>query len=866
MRASSAAGSSSVQTEQSQIQTAEPGVNWSSSPDGHFNEAYADLNTPRSHWEYLLNSIDALGPTGLKDRHTKASRILRDDGATYNLTVDPLNAKIWELDPIPMLIPSDDWGGIESGLVERAELLNLILKDIYGPRELIRQSIIPPEIIYAHPGFLRQCQGITLPCDHQLTLHAADMVRGPDGRIVIIGDRTQAPSGAGYALENRTVLSRVMPSIFRDSQVHRLALFFQTLRNTLSSLATDTDDPQIVILTPGAYSETYFEHTYLSNYLGFPLVQGSDLTVRDGQVWLKSLNGLSKVDVILRRVDDIYCDPVELKTDSFLGIPGLLEVVRAGNVVVSNPIGSGILETPSLLKYLPQISQFFFGRDLTLPSVDTWWCGDKNDLAYVKANLDDLIIKPAMRQMDNPSVYGHLLTKEKKAEVLARLEKAPNLYVAQSYISPSYLPSWQEDQLRSRPSIFRSFTVSNLTAGQSTYSVMAGGLTRVGLSDTDTVVTNQAGSQSKDTWILASEPEKQISLIEEHSGLKDLAHESNLPSRVVENLFWMGRYAERAESTLRLIRTIFMQLNGIEPLPKKCQELLLQALSTQTNCLPGFMDSKLLENPDQELIDIILDGNRPGSIKSSLLALLTSSEEVKEMLSADTHRIINDLRDHLYELERSFISGLPSAPEESLDPLVTTLLALSGLSHESMLRGVGWKFQEIGRRTERTLQTARLLQSLLVEAVPGSQQQIILESVLLSVEALITFRRRYRTHTDVAHGLELLMLDATNPRSIFYQLQRLQKHFLDLPQASLSKPGLSPGEKLLVKSLNDIQLADLEQVAKYDQEVRVRDQLKDLMDELTAQVEEFSTVLSDQYFDHQSGPQQLSSTQGVAFL
>jgi uncharacterized circularly permuted ATP-grasp superfamily protein/uncharacterized alpha-E superfamily protein len=866
MRASSVTGSSSVQMEQSQVSGPEPEVNWSAPPNGHFNEAYEGLNKPRSHWEYLLDSINSLGFSGLEDRHKKASRILRDDGATYNLSVDPLSAKTWELDPIPMLIPSDDWVEIESGLIERADLLNLVLKDIYGPRELIRQSIIPPEIIYGHPGFLRQCQGITVPGEHQLTMHAADMVRGPDGKIVIIGDRTQAPSGAGYALENRTVLSRVMPSIFRDSQVHRLALFFQTLRNTLSSLATETDDPQIVILTPGAYSETYFEHTYLSNYLGYPLVQGSDLTVRDGQVWLKSLNGLSKVDVILRRVDDIYCDPVELKSDSFLGIPGLVEVIRAGNVVVSNPIGSGILETPALLKYLPQISQHFFGRELTLPSVGTWWCGDKNDLAYVKANLDQLIIKPAMRQVDNPSVYGHLLTAAKKAEVLAQIEKTPHLYVAQSYISPSYLPSWQDNQISSRPSIFRSFTVSNQANSQSTYSVMAGGLTRVGLSDSDTVVTNQAGSQSKDTWILASEPEKQISLIEEHSGLKDLAHESNLPSRVVENLFWLGRYAERAESTLRLIRTIFMQLNGIEPLPEKCKELLLQALSTQTNCLPGFMDKNLLENPDQELINIILDGNRPGSIKSSLLALLTSSEEVKEMLSADTHRIINDLRDHLYELERSFISGLPSAPEESLDPLVTTLLALSGLSHESMLRGVGWKFQEIGRRTERTLQTAKLLQSLLTEALSGSQQQLILESVLLSVEALITFRRRYRAHTDVAHGLELLMLDATNPRSIFYQLQRLKNHYMELPQANISRPSLSPGEKLLVKSLNDIQLADLEKIAKSDPDANSRNLLNDLLDELSAQVEEFSTVLSDQYFDHQSGPQQLSSTQGVAFL
>lgn len=835
-------------------------------PDGHFNEAF-NLEQPRAHWQYMLESIQALGNEGLQDRYKKAARILRDDGATYNLASSPLERKTWELDPIPMLIPSDEWAAIETGLIERAELLNLILKDIYGPRELISQSIIPPEIIYNHPGFLRQCQGIQLPGEHQLILHAADMVRNANGEIVIIGDRTQSPSGAGYALENRTVLSRVVPSLFRDSKVHRLSLFFQSLRNTLSALASDkTDAPLIVILTPGAYSETYFEHTYLSNYLGYPLVQGSDLVVRDGSVWLKSLNGLSKVDVILRRVDDIYCDPVELKSDSYLGIPGLVEAIRAGNVVVSNPLGSGILETPALLKYMPQISQHFLGRELSIPSVNTWWCGDKDDLSYIKANIDSLIIKPAIRKLGQPSIYGHLLTTESKGKVLARIEANPNDYVAQSYIAPSYIPAWQDEQIITRPSILRSFTVSNQVANQSTYTVMAGGLTRVGLSQQDMVVTNQAGSQSKDTWIQASEPEKQTTLIEEGNGVADLALETNLPSRVIENLFWMGRYAERAESNMRLMRTVFMQMNGIDPLPEQSKNLLLQSLSQQTNCLPGFMDEAKLINPDQELIDIILDQANPNSIRSSILALLTCSEEVKEMLSADTHRIINDLRDNLYELERSYISGLPSAPEESLDPLVTTLLAMSGLSHESMLQGIGWKFQEIGRRTERVLQTARLLQLLLTTALPGSQQQQMLETVLLSVEALITFRRRYRAHTDVAHGLELLMLDKTNPRSILYQLTRLLTHFSELPQPDLLKPGLTPGEKLLIKSLNEIQLSDLGELATYDTDTRTRLKLNTLLDDVIIHIEKFSSIVSDQYFDHQSGPQQLAETQGIVFL
>lgn len=851
-----------MQSKQTQTQTQTQGnqdqnFHWSFSPDGHYNEAYDKLGLPRAHWEYLLDSINALGSSGLQDRYQKASRILRDDGATYNLISDPLGKNTWELDPIPMLISSDEWSLIEQGLIERAELLNLVLKDIYGPQELIRQGIIPPEVIYSHPGFLRQCKGITMPGEHSLILHATDMTRGPDGNMIIIGDRTQAPSGAGYALENRTVLSRVIPSLFRDSQVHRLALFFQSLRATLSSLSpTPGDDPQIVILSPGAYSETYFEHTHLSNYLGYPLVQGSDLTVRDGHVWLKSLNGLRKVDVILRRVDDIYCDPVELKSDSYLGIPGLVEVVRAGNVVVSNPLGSGILETPALLKFLPAISQHFFGHNLKLPSVDTWWCGDPQDMLYIKDNIDSLIIKPAMRQAKSPSIHGHTLSESDKKNVLARIEKAPYNFVAQSYISPSYIPAWQEQQLKTRPSIFRTFTV----ATESTYAVMSGGLTRVGLSGQDSFVSNQVGSQSKDTWILASEPEKQLSLVEDRS----IAQESNLPSRVVENLFWLGRYAERAESTIRLIRTVFMQLNSIDPLPEASKKLLLQALSKQTNCLPGFTGSPALLNQDQELINLILDTQRPDSIKSCLLSVLTCSEEVKEMLSADTHRIVNDLRDNLYDLERAYVGGMPSAPEETLDPLVTTLLALSGLSHESMLRGIGWKFQEIGRRVERSLQTSRLIQSLLTPELAQTDQPQMLEAVLLSVEALITFRRRYRTYNDIAHGLELLMLDETNPRSVFFQIKRLQAHFEELPQAvSPQKPGLNPAQKAIIKSLNGIQLADLDNLAKVDSQSKKRIALDNLLNEVRAQVEEFSTLLSEQYFDHSAGPQQLAETQEI---
>ncbi|MEP3348395.1 MAG: circularly permuted type 2 ATP-grasp protein [Marinomonas sp.] len=830
-------------------------------PLNAYDEAFMSDRQPRKHWEPMLRGMSNLTNEEMLDRQRRAQRILREDGATYNLNSDPLTPSVWSLDLIPNIIPTDEWLAIEQGLAQRSTLFDLILKDLYGPQELLRNGIIPSEIIFSHPGFLRQCHGVTVPGAHQLLLHAVDLVRDSSGQFQVIGDRTQAPSGAGYALENRTVVSRVIPNSFRDSQVRRLASFFQSFKNMLSTLACEwTDTPRIVMLTPGAFSSTYFEQAYLSNYLGFPLVQGSDLTVRNGAVWMKSLNGLARVDVILRRVEDSYCDQAELKVDSFLGVPGLLEVVRAGNVVLANPLGSGILEAPALVKFLPAISEFLMGEQLTLPSVASWWCGDKADLAYVISNISNLIIKPASRQHNSSSIYGHTLTTEQKNSAIEKIKKHPHLYVAQSYIPGSMTPVWLNGKMQARPSLLRAFTVAN----SKDYTVMPGGLSRAGESDKEAIVSNITHSKSKDTWILAAEPEQPTKNNSEQILLQDEALQANLPSRVVENLFWMGRYAERAEIGMRLLRTIFKQMNGVDPLPEESKRTLLEMASIQTGCLPGFVeaDEALLTNPEEELVSLITDASRAGSIKANLQAMLSCSEQAKEMLSADTRIIINELRDHIHELDRAYTNGLPSAPEESLDSLVTSLLALSGLNHESMLRGLDWTFQEIGRRTERALQTATLLRSALTKPLPDVPQQQILESVLLSVEALISFRRRYRNRARVAYGLDLLMIDGTNPRSLLYQVEQLRRYIKELPRNKTTTAGLSPENKIIIKSLNDIQLADLEELAAIDEATQSRPALEQLMTELLEQLEQFTVLISDKYFDHTAGPQPLMKAIG----
>ncbi|MGD9983753.1 MAG: circularly permuted type 2 ATP-grasp protein [Porticoccaceae bacterium] len=816
------------------------------------DEVYEPGGAVRPHWRYLLEGLAALGPEVLAERERKARRILRDDGATYNVSSEPLASRIWELDLVPQLIESEDWSHIEAGLIERAELLDLVLKDIYGGRDLIRHGIVPPELVYSHPGFLRQCQGIRVPGEHHLILYAADMVRDADGAMCIIGDRAQAPSGVGYALENRTVMSRVLPSLFRDSHVHRLSGFFHQLRQKLMALAPGDAIPQVAVLTPGSYSETYFEHAFLANYLGYPLVQGGDLTVRGGRVWMKSLEGLRRIDIILRRVDDFFCDPVELRGDSQLGVPGLLEVVRAGRVVIANPLGAGFVENPALFKYLPAIGKFFFGREPRIRTVETFWCGDPADRERVLAELPQLVIKPAFRRYGQHSVFGSDLGTAELALWQRRIQDAPLDYVAQRYQVSSRTPVLEGGAFTPRPMVLRSFAVANPTS----YTVLPGGLTRIGRASDTRVITNLTGSNSKDTWVLASEPEKQLSLRREAVATRAPPERGVLPSRVVENLFWMGRYAERGEAALRLLRTLFLQLNGVEPLSDGARRVLLGAVTRVTHTLPGFTVADApFATPERELKAVVLDAASPGSVVGSLRAMLQAGEEVKELLSADTQRVLNDLRDELAALAEQLGAEQLVAPEEALDPLVTSLLALAGLRHESMFRGMNWRFWELGRCIEKAIQLTTLLRATLVPDLAENDIPVVVESVLLTCETLITYRRRYRAEPDIRHGLELLVLDETNPRALLYQVQRLGGHIAALPAVE-SGPGLSRAGRLALEALTALHLSRPEELAVGAGEAG-RGALEELLGRLEGLLIATAEMLAECYFDHRAAQQQL---------
>src|ERR1700761_1429116 len=414
---------------------------------GAYDELSADGVTPRPHWAHLMESLLSIGHAELERRWSRAERRIRENGITYNIYSDPLGAnRAWQIDIIPLLISADEWRYIEAGIIQRAQLLSLLLEDLYGSQELVARGHFPPGLLYANPAFLRPLVGVPVPKHSYLHLLAVDLARSPDGQWWVLADRTQAPSGAGYALENRTIVSDVLPDLFHSSNVQRLAGFFRAQRDALTNLA-GRDNPRIVLLTPGPYNETYFEHSYISRYLGFTLVEGADLTVRDRRVYLKTVDGLEQVDVILRRVDDSFCDPLELYGDSLLGVPGLVDAVVAGNVKVANALGSGLIESAAIMPFLPGLSRHLMGERLTLPSVATWWCGQSYALDWVLNHLDSVVVKPAVPSRGMEPVFGASLEQAEKGKFAAQLQTSPHEYVAQEQINLSAAPVWDNGLL-----------------------------------------------------------------------------------------------------------------------------------------------------------------------------------------------------------------------------------------------------------------------------------------------------------------------------------------------------------------------------------------------------------------------------------
>lgn len=860
---------------------------WASAP---FHSA------PREHWQPLIDGLQRLGQEELRRRTSEIQRLLRENGVTYSVYNDPNGLhRAWQLDPMPLIVGEHDWRVIESGLQQRVELLNLILSDIYGERRLIAQGLLPLELIYTHNGFLRPCNGISFPTyeakSRQLRIYAADMARGPDNRMWILSDRTQAPSGAGYALENRLVMNRALPDAFAGMTaagltVRRIVPFFSALQESLLAIVPERSrNPHIVVLTPGPGNETHFEHAFLASSLGYTLVQGEDLTVRDGYVYLRSLGGLQRVDVILRRVDDSFCDPLELRADSHLGVAGLMEVVRRGNVAIANPLGSGILENPAFMAFLPGIARYFLGEELILPSAATWWCGQEKERRYVLENLSSLIIKPIDRSRSQHGVYGQNLSAAELERLRSDIEREPYRYVGQEFVNFSTVPVLNDGSLSPRYAVMRTFLVA-LNDG---YIAMPGGLTRAATDKYNFLISNQAGGTSKDTWVLASEPEQIPVRIKKHSDNDKAGNheetlaaekqyffrqEYTLSSRTAENLFWVGRYAERAQATARLLRTIIQQraelvpqgfAQGISAGSSKTDTLFLQALlmalTHVTMTYPGFVGKEEgeenLRKPEPEIIAVALDIERLGGLASTLGAFKRSVYAVRERLSGDTWRVIGDIERSWSEVHRA-AQQQPLNDESrllllqrALDSIIASLAAFLGLNMESMGYDEGWFLLDAGRRVERVLQGTSLLRSLFVYKQESAVEQLLLAQVLEINECLMTYRSRYRSQLHIATVIDLLLIDRTNPRSLVYQVERLQQRVEDLPHKRHSHglSRLSQQERLVLEALTSLRLADAQRLAETLDE-SLRTELESLLSGITALVSEVSVVITQEFFNH----------------
>ncbi len=853
--------------------------------EGRSDEYLGTDGRVRPRWTRVAAEFEALGRPGLVDRRSELARLLRNEGATYNVTDgDRWRRQPWLLDPCPLVLEEGEWSALEEAVAQRVSLLDEVLGDVYGPQRLINSGLIPAEIVLGNPAFLRPCVGMGAPDPLRLFLAALDVVRDADGCFRSIGDRTQVPSGLGYALVNRTILSRVLPSLHRESGVERLAAFFRGIRAGVVSVAPEgVDDPRVVILTPGPLSETYFEHAYLASYLGYSLVEGRDLVVQNNRVWVRSLSGFDPVDVVIRRVDDQWCDPVELRADSLLGVPGLLEVARRGRVAVINPIGTGILEDPALAGLLESLAPTVLGEDLMLRGPATWWCGRPKELSHVLADLGGLILTRVGSPSSPPPIVGSTLSKAEREELRARIRAKPGEWLGHEIIEPSTVPTvTATGSLEPRPAVLRTFSVragdnDNIqkgNGGRHGFAVLPGGLTRVGDSPDSLIVSSGGGGPSKDTWITSATPALQQSTwlrwprtaIRTGSGSTG---DGPLPGRVAAQLFVLGRTGEHAELVIRLIRTVLSRLD--QPLSvgadgAESLQVLLAALDsvsafdsvTEPEAVargavepdPVRVDGTTFDvPPDRRALSLLLDARVAGSLVASLSLLVDAAYSVREQLSGDTWQLVGDVEEELARLRNRPPTQLV-ALHSNLQRVLQALLALSGLSAENMERDAVWLFLDAGRRLERAQSLVRLMRALLVRRRAAVVEDLLLESLLKTSESLMIFRRRSGSVIGVAGAVDLLVYDAANPRSVVYQLDRLFDHLAGLPGRS---PSPDPGhdEQLVRRIATTLQRTDAQRMAVVDPENDQRTNLDIVLGEVDGLLGELLDSLRSTFFMHE---------------
>lgn len=830
---------------------------------GQFDELRSDAGSLRPAWQAFFDAQGSEGLTDLDRRLLALRRQIHDDGITYNVYSDTgpdSPARPWSLDLLPFVISAADWAQIERGVTQRAAMLSKMLHDLYGPQQLLSEGLLPPALVFGHPGYLRPLVGVKPVGGNYLQIAAFDLARAPDGRWWVVSQRTQAPSGLGYALQNRLIVGRQFPEAFRALHVQRMASSFRRLLDTVARAAPKSDHdaerggaPRIVLLTPGPYNETYFEHAYLARYLGVPLVEGGDLTVREDRVFLKTVHGLERVHAILRRLDDDWCDPLELRPDSALGVPGLLQAIRAGQVLLANALGSSFLESPALQGFLPAIAHKLLAEPLVLPSLASWWCGERAAFEAVADRLGEKVIKPTYPgRPSRPSfdaIIGAELTPPLLAELRIKMAADPAAYTVQDYLPLSQARVWHDGLLLPRAAMVRVFAMAD---GDGRWHAMPGGLTRIA-GRAQRVVSMQRGGSSLDTWVQTDGHVDRYSMLPEPLRPEDLVQPRRpVPSRAAENLFWMGRYAERADHSSRLAYAALSLLAGDTAPPPAVAAVLGQLCVEQGLVAANVPSPAQGASVFERTLLAGLQDVAGTSVAFNLDALQRAGAQIRERLSAEHWRLLRLALERFADMGPPRVGDTGSAaartPGRALDALrrlSVDLAAVTGAQADRMTRDDGWRLMTMGRQIERLACMAGTLAAF--EATGALHEEAGFDLLLALADSTVTYRALYQGRQELPPLLHLLVQDAANPRSLACVVELLRTELVRLP---------SPRSELLALLPRPESWPTLAQLCENDDQLQMA-ALAKLAQRLRATAYALSDATGARYFSHAAGYQVL---------
>ncbi|MDB5847716.1 MAG: circularly permuted ATPgrasp family protein [Rhodoferax sp.] len=803
-------------------------------------------------WSEFFEHLGRDGFSDLNRRTAQLQRQIRDNGVTYNLYADTDNPqRPWSLDLFPLIVSPESWQQVEAGVLQRVRVLDSVMADMYGPQQLLARGLLPPALVQGHPGYLRSMHGVTPIGGTHLHIAAFDLARGPDGNWWVVSQRTQAPSGLGYLLENRLSISRMFPQAFEAMNIQRLAATYRALVEGLKQMSPAGKDSHIALLTPGPYNETYFEHAYLARYLGITLVEGSDLTVRDQRLYLKTLKGLEPVHGLLKRLDDQYLDPLELRPDSRLGVPGLLQVIRAGNVLVANAPGSAFLESPALLGFLPALSRHLLGEDLQLPALPTWWCGERAALEGALPDLANCVIKPTYRGTAGHSAFeavlGRNLSRRELDEWAGRIVRQGDEYTVQAYLPLSQMPTWTNPpnhppRIAPRSMMLRVFAVSD---GPRSWRVLPGGLARM-VSVHDSIASMRRGGSSADAWVKTKGEVDRTTLLTSRISPETLTQRKRMvTSRAAENLFWLGRYAERTENSLRLARVILEGLSGDDQSSPTLLAWMRNMAIHNGLVLPAVPSATQARRVfERSLIAGLGNVTDVPSVGYNLRSIRHSASALRERLSKEHWNVIVRAEEEFFDRCAENAKDGDFSPLEALRLLEDTsthMAAMTGAQTDRMTRDDGWRLLSIGRHIERL---GFLSSALLRGFTAGSMATTGgFEAMISLFDSSITFRAQYQQSRDITALIDLLVLDRDNPRALGWVAHTLR--------GRLAKLGGSAPTVLSPLALTVVNPAewDLARISQPDAAGRYA-LLEDLLDQTTDCAYDISDEIGSIYFTH----------------